>query len=131
MKATIHGDTFSFNVMDLIESLDLEGKRKLADSIACSDDVIDFVTQQILDGWTEFDSHGGISAATVEPYRGLAKSIRDVARRAPEVAAKEISRLEDSLRRSNAECERLQAECEQLRNAKHDAACRGYVVVPV
>lgn len=131
MKATIDGDSFSFNVMDLIESLDLEGKRKLADSIACSDDVIEFVTQQILDGWTEFDSHGGISAATVEPYHGLDKAIREVSRRAPEVAAKEVKRLEDSLRRSNAKCEQLQAECEQLRNAKYDAARRGYVVAPV
>ena len=82
---------------DVLRLMSFEDKRRLADTLACNDDVIKFVTQQIIEGWTELGSHGIVSSAESEPYHGLPWAIRQVAVRANEIAAREIAALARAL----------------------------------
>lgn len=111
MKATIQGDTLQIRLIELIEAIDPEQLRLFADSLACSDDVIRYVTQQILDKWTEHTSHGMTNyTARAEPTTGLDWAWREVAKRSSEVAAREIERLEDALSKANERIEQFEKQ---------------------
>jgi hypothetical protein len=110
MKLKVEGGNLIVDIYELVGELGDESRRELADSVAINDDVIKFVTQQILDGWTECDSHGPVGTAVAEPYTGLEFAWREVAKRAGEVAAKEIARLEAALRLMTEHRDRLAEE---------------------
>ncbi len=104
MKATIEGDTLQIRLLELIEAIDPDQLRLFADSLACSNDVIRYVTQQILDKWTENTSHGMTNyTAQAEPTTGLDWAWRQVSKRSLDVAQREIERLEDALRKAKKE----------------------------
>lgn len=94
----------AFDATDLFDNMDAATLMHVIDALACNDAVIDEVTNQILDGWTSMDSHAGkYFTAEVDPRRGLDRACREVARRAGDVAADEIKRLEKALAESRAE----------------------------
>ena len=120
MKAIVVGGKLTVDIYEIIESLADEERRQFADSVACNSDVIKFVTQQILDGWTELDSHGPIGMATPEPYHGLEWAIRQVALRAGDVASKEVQRLQSALEMVENQRDRLAEDLRRI-NDKRDS----------
>lgn len=108
MRAEIVDSKLQIDVVDLFEHLDSDTLMSIADHVAITDQVIEFVTQQILDGWTEMDSHGGkLANASPSPCTGLDKAVREVAKRSSEVAKIEIERLETALKMERNEVGRL------------------------
>ena len=99
MRLTIEGGTLQIDVFSLLEAMTREEKLKLADTLACTDDVITYVAQQIIDGWTEQGSHGSAGSVQPEPHPGgLDWAIREVSMRSGFIAAKEILRLQEALK---------------------------------
>ena len=99
MSVKVVGRTIEIDIYDLVESLSPDEQRTFADALAVSDDVVKYVTQQILGDWTELDSRAGLNCvAASEPRNGLDWARREVAKRAGEVAADEIRRLEAALK---------------------------------
>lgn len=83
---------------ELLEGCSEDTKMEMIESMACDADIIKHVTAQILDRWTENCCAGSsYVTAQVEARTGLDWAWREVARRAGEVAASEIKRLEDAL----------------------------------
>lgn len=107
---------FDFN--DLLDRMDTEGKLAMIENLACENDIIDHVTAQIIDGWTENGSYGSISCTASEnPYFGLDKAWRDVSRKADVVAQREISRLEKALKYKGESLQEANESNAQLRAA--------------
>jgi hypothetical protein len=91
------GDEACINIFDLIhEYLPEERHQELAESLSCSDVVIDAVVDQILGGWTE-NGFCGASTSEVEPKTPLDIARRKIAKGANEASKNEIERLERSL----------------------------------
>lgn len=57
MKVKLEGGELHIDLYEALRYLSVEEKRQVADTLACQDDVIELVAQQIITGWTEFDSH--------------------------------------------------------------------------
>jgi hypothetical protein len=107
-------------VVDLLERVDADKLMSLADNLAITDQVIQFVVQQILDGWTELDSHAGTCVRpSPDPCTALDTAVREVAKRASEVARKEIERLEETLRKERRESEELSQQLADLRRSPY------------
>ena len=110
MKATIEDTELRINIYHLMEEMDEEQQKQMADALAVRDAVITYVTQQILDGATDHGSFAGTCCvAYSDPPKtmGLDWAVREVARRAGEVATYEIERLERALRSREEEISRL------------------------
>lgn len=111
MKLQYEGGMVSFDLHWLLEMVPAEQKRELVESLSCDTDLIDFVAQQIINKWTENGYHGAaLCSAADAPAYGLDKAWRDVAKASGEVAKREIERLEEALRRSEARCGELLTE---------------------
>lgn len=111
MKLKYEQGAVSFDLHGLLEMVPADQKRELVESLSCDTDLIDFVAQQIIDKWTENGYSGGaFVTAAIAPAFGLDKAWRDVAKASGEVAKREIARLEDALRRSEARCQELSNE---------------------
>lgn len=54
MKAKITGRVLEIDIHEVLESLTLDEKRAVADSLACKDDVIKDVADQITEGWRKY-----------------------------------------------------------------------------
>lgn len=98
MKVEFKDGNFQFNAYDVVEVI-MREHPDLVEAVACDTRVIDFVTQQIINKWTENGSYGYVGSAQSVQYAGLDKAWRDVAKASGEVAKREITRLEDSLAR--------------------------------
>jgi hypothetical protein len=111
MKLTYDSNgTLSFNILDLIEHMDIEDKLKLIESFSCDDEVIEFVTQQLLEGYTE-NGYRGSTYYTASTYpHGLDRARREVAIFSSDIAAKEIERLEEALKKSQEDYYNLLGE---------------------
>lgn len=107
MKVKCEDGRLSFDAVEFVSCMTLDTKREFADALACNSDVIEFVAQQILTGWTEYDSHGPKSFVAGVYPRGLEKAIRDIAKASGEVARKEIESLEEALKRVTDERDKL------------------------
>lgn len=92
MRLTYKDGSLNINLQDVLEVMTHEDKLALAESLAIESSIIEFVAQQIIDGWTKNGDHGyrGWSA---EPYTALDKAIREVANKSGDVAKKEIESL--------------------------------------
>jgi hypothetical protein len=100
----------------ILEGLTLDERRSLADSLACMDDVIKDVADQITEGWTDAASHGAISwNAYADPSTGLDYAKRKVARLAGKVALEEIAKLEKTVLNLNQEISDLRRELNNRR----------------
>lgn len=118
MKTKYADGRLSFDVDEFLNLIPAEEKVSLIETLACSDEILKHVADQLLDGWTESGQHGGIlCTASPDPHPGnvLDFQRRRIARGAGEVAAKEIKRLEDALAR--AEMNYLKT-CDEIRELR-------------
>lgn len=102
-EVTLDGWKLSLNLYDLIGSMTGEDRAKVIDALACSDEVINEVANQIIDGWTTEGSHaasgcGGNPDATY----GLDGARMRIAKASSEIAAKEIAALAEQINREKA-----------------------------
>ncbi|SEI77964.1 hypothetical protein [Achromobacter sp. NFACC18-2] len=108
MNIELKDGRLHFSLIDAIGQLTGEQKRDAITILACDDEVITMVGQQLVDGMTEDGSCGGIlCTASATPWRGLDKARRDVAKASGDIARQEIERLEQAL--AACDKQRLQA----------------------
>jgi hypothetical protein len=98
MKPTLEKDYLKISLQDILEQLSFDDKRLIATYLACEDDVIEDVANQLLTGWTESGWHGGRSSGQAEPTGALDIWRRRLALRCGKVAVKEIDDLKNSLK---------------------------------
>lgn len=93
MKIAIEKGQLCLSLEELLDFLSPEDKLSLADFLACTDDVIKYVGQQIISGWTEHDSHG--RTLSLETTHGTVLDLvtREVAEKSGEVASELIKKL--------------------------------------
>jgi hypothetical protein len=113
MTTTYKDGKLSFDFHDLLDRVSPADQVDLIESLSCSDPIIRHVAAQILDRWTE-SGYRGAERCTAAPdtdgpviVPALDWAARTVARRSGEIAAREIKRLEDALRRANEDIARL------------------------
>jgi len=92
MNCIIQGGRLLLDIAEVLAQLGVEDKRKLATMLACDEDVLQDVSTQILDGWTEGGSHGYVGYE-VQPYTALDRVRREIANRSGDVARSEIAKL--------------------------------------
>lgn len=110
MKIKIDGSSMVLDLFSLLEAMPVDERMKLADTLACTDAVITFVAQQIIDGWTEQGSHGSKGSVQAEPHPGgLDWAIREVSMHSGLIAAKEILRLQEALAAKEKQLAELEA----------------------
>ena len=117
MKAKLDGRNIVIDVYELAEELTSEERLLLADSLALQNDVITYVTQQIVDGATDAGSWSGRHHpvhAEPTPDEGLDWACREVALKAGGVQADEIRRLQKALNAREEELRGLRARYEEV-----------------
>ena len=82
------------NVADLIDCLSDEDKVHIVELLSCDEKIIENIAAQIVDGWTEAGYHSGITYGPM-PHTALDKARRLVAKAAPDLRDKAITRLEE------------------------------------
>jgi hypothetical protein len=93
-----------FDLHDVLSRVSLEQKLELIESLACDDQIITHVAQQIISEWTESGYKGASSIdPPPNPFYGLDWAWREVAKRSGEVAEREIERLEECIARNIAD----------------------------
>lgn len=99
------------DILDILDSLDANAKDELIQHLACENDVIKQVSEQLIYGYTEGGWHGvsGCDAADLsEPYD---KYRREVAKMAGETAKSEIESLERDIKRFKKDNSNLSKYC--------------------
>ena len=121
MQLKINEGKITIDAYELIDAFTGEEKLKLIECLACQDEVVKHVADQIIDGWTENGWHAGRGYSET-PFTELDKARRFVAEHSGELASKEIKRLEslvkmkeESLSKSWAENRKLQDEIREMR----------------
>lgn len=122
MKVKLEKNSIIIDVSDLIEELTQANNKDLLESLSTNSYVIQFVTEQILDKWTGDNCCSGSYsvAAPSSPTFGLDWAWREVAKRSNEVAAREIIRLEQELKRKEEENIKLRSESSFWQNCRTD-----------
>lgn len=114
MKIEVFKGKISINISELFELCDLESKIQIAEDLACNDEIVKYVAQQILDGWTENGNSSGYSVtASPNPVFGLDWARREISKRSAEIAEEEIQKLEEALRFERETVQRLYIELYQ------------------
>jgi hypothetical protein len=91
------------NVYDLIRELGKEHRDEIIDALACQDEVINEVVNQVLDGWTTRGSHAGTGyGGDAEATLGIDGARMRIAKESSALAAEEIKRLGEQLAREKA-----------------------------
>lgn len=112
-------------ISTLMDSLDDEDMHEMVETLACMDAVIEKVTQQILEGFTENGNSGSYSITHPEERSyALGKARHEVAERYDEATAKRLRKLERHgkfLRTRMRECQdEKRALARALREVGHD-----------
>lgn len=103
------------NVYDLIGQIPAEQRSDIIDALACQDAVIDEVANQIIGGFTTGGSHAGTTyGGDVDAVRGLDGARMRIAKASSSIAAKEIERLGEALKREKAHANDGWAEYHKL-----------------
>jgi hypothetical protein len=98
MDTKIDGSILSINLYDLVAGLPKEHRDKLIDALACTDQVIDEVMNQVLDGYTTGGSHAGRGfGGNPDATRGIDGARMRIAKASSAVAAEEIERLREQI----------------------------------
>ena len=99
MNAKYKDGNIEFDLHDLLMSVSAESKAEMIESLACDDEIIKHVADQIITKWTENCCSGGAACtAGADPRFGLDWAWREVAKRSSEVAEREIKRLEGAIK---------------------------------
>ena len=121
MNVSYENGYLKVDIYDLCTGLPKEDKLKLVEFLACDDDLIKHVTDQIVEGMTENGYYGGsYCAPSPEPYLALDAARRKVAKGSSEVAKKEIEKLEKELKLVNENYNKQSLELIELRNRLRD-----------
>lgn len=121
MIVNVKDGVVSMPLSDLLRQCSGPDLKDVIDSIACEEEVITQVMNQVLDGFTEL----GSSAAKdypeqPEPWSPIDQARRRIAQSADKVANEVIADLQEALKLSNEELAKLKAEhqslCEKLKN---------------
>lgn len=120
MKAKITKEGLCIDISELLDNIAPEDKSELFKHIACDNQVIKDVVDQILDGWTQ-DGWNGFHeyTASADPKYSIDIARRDIAKRSSEVSKREIERLEKSLAAKQQECRDLEVERSNALHAWH------------
>lgn len=95
---------FTFNYLDMLDSLSDEQSIELAESLSCQDAVIKNVVDQIMHGCTENGYHGTISSSDL-PSTELEKSQERIRKMGNRLLIKEIERLRRKIADKNSHYE--------------------------
>lgn len=108
-----------FDFHELLRYVDPARKQELVESLACDDDIIKHVADQIISRWTE-SCFSGSSFVTAPADGGtpLDKAWRAVAKASGDVAKREIERLEDAVRRERAQHEDTRKILDEVRRSR-------------
>jgi hypothetical protein len=111
MRVTLESGLVSVSLYDLLDNLPAEARADLIDSLACQNEVIDEVANQIIDGYTSLNSHGSRCFGTNEsPTSGIDLARRRIAEVSSEIAAKEIADLVALVKRERERADKANAE---------------------
>lgn len=117
MNARYKEGKIEFDLHDLLQDVSIETKLEMLESLACDDQIIKHVADQIITKWTENCCSGGAACiAGAEPRFGLDWAWREVAKRSDEVAEREIKRLEDAIKYKDERYEEALEENRRLRD---------------
>ena len=90
----LEGANLVINMYDLLGQLPSETRGQLIDSLACLEEVIDEVMNQVLEGYTSEGSHGPRTfGGNPDATRGIDGARMRIAKASSEIAAKEIEAL--------------------------------------
>lgn len=103
---------------ELIEGMGGDEKVDFLQSLACHDEVIEYVMQQVFEGCTENGSHGSLSCSWNggSPLQSFKAKLIDLG--ADEVAKRRIKMLERNAERQDAYIKKLVNEIHELRGFK-------------
>ena len=93
ISTNIDGEFFKINVVDLLSSLSGDQENKLIQQLACSDQVIKHVADQIINHCTD-DGYTGWQESGHEPSTPLSIARREVSKGSSDLAKREIEDLE-------------------------------------
>lgn len=103
MKVTISRGCLSVDLYDLMGELDTEQRAKVIDALACREEVITEVANQIIDGFTSEGSHAPMGwGGNAEATYGIDGARMRIAKASSEISAREIEQMADKLRRTEA-----------------------------
>lgn len=114
MNAFIEKGMLSINLYDLLGEFKDEDRAAIIDALACRQEVIDEVMNQVIDGCTTEGSHGPRGwGGNPDATYGIDGARMRIAKASSEIAAKEIEAL-------GKEIERLKARINEGWNAYHE-----------
>lgn len=93
MNIKLEEGRLSFDIVELFERLTLEEKKVVAQTLACQDDIVEYVAQQLIQGCTDDGWHASTGPAH-NPFTALDNARLRVAAAAPAVAAQELAGLQ-------------------------------------
>lgn len=103
MRVTIEKGQIAFDLFDLLGEIAKEQRENLIDLLACRDEVINEVANQIIEGWTTAGSHGSTCfGGNPDAAHGIDGARMRIAKASGDIAAREIERLADQLKRTEA-----------------------------
>lgn len=92
--AALEGSTLKINLYDLIRDMQDEDRAQIIDALSCTEELINEVVNQVLDGWTSMGSHAGKGfGGDPDATRGIDGARMRIAKASSEVAAEEIESL--------------------------------------
>ena len=86
------------NVHDMLCEMSTAEKREIADELACQDDMIKDVTDQILGGWTDLGSRSWNDSSDPDPKTPLGQARHLLAKSSGAIASAVIGSLTEQLR---------------------------------
>ena len=99
MKVRYTDGQIQIDIYELLANTPKEQKAVMIEVMACDDDIIKHIVDQLLQGWTENDLAGVRNYTAIQnPKSGLDWACREIAKRSSEVARKEIERLETAVK---------------------------------
>ena len=100
MKVRYTDGQIQIDIYELLANTPKDQKAVMIEVMACDDDIIKHIVDQLLQGWTENDLAGSRNYTAIQnPKSGLDWACREIAKRSSEVARKEIERLETAVKR--------------------------------
>ena len=121
MKIEIKEGKISIDAYEFIDTFTSEEKLKLVECLACQDEIVKHVADQIIYGWTGNSWHAsrGFSGT---PFTELDKAIRFVAEHSGELASREIKRLESLVKLKDKTISENWTKIRELEDRLYDRA---------
>ena len=103
LTVTIDGGKLSFDLYELFGNVTQKVRAELIDQLAIQSEVIDEVMNQVIEGCTTDGSHGSTSfGGNPDATHGIDGARMRIAKASSDIAAREIERLADELKRAKA-----------------------------